>query len=77
MLNCLASLAMSTRVLKALPGKLDIKRHSPYILDLSGLNLTSSHLLPSMKFHMIFQISIPFKRLITDDTYFQDFRAVF
>ena len=32
MLNRLASLAMSTRVLKALPGKLDIKRHSPSIL---------------------------------------------
>ena len=29
MLNRLASLAMSTSVLKALPGKLDIKRHSP------------------------------------------------
>ena len=28
MLNRLASLAMSTSVLKALPGKLDIKRHS-------------------------------------------------
>ena len=27
MLNRLASLAMSTRVSKALPGKLDIKRH--------------------------------------------------
>ena len=27
-----ASLAMSTSVLKALPGKLDIKRHSPSIL---------------------------------------------
>ena len=32
MLNRLASLAMSTCVLKALPGKLDIKRHSPSIL---------------------------------------------
>ena len=32
MLNHLASLVMSTRVLKALPGKLDIKRHSPSIL---------------------------------------------
>ena len=31
MLNRLASLAMSTSVLKALPGKLDIKRHSPSI----------------------------------------------
>ena len=32
MLNRSASLAMSTSVLKALPGKLDIKRHSPSIL---------------------------------------------
>ena len=32
MLNRSASLAMSTRVLEALPGKLDIKRHSPSIL---------------------------------------------
>ena len=34
MLNRSASLAMSTSVLKALPGKLDIKRHSPSILCL-------------------------------------------
>ena len=32
MLNRSASLAMSTSVLKALPGKLDIKRHSSNIL---------------------------------------------
>ena len=32
MLNRSASLAMSTSILKALPGKLDIKRHSPNIL---------------------------------------------
>ena len=32
MLNRSASLAMSTSVLKALPGKVDIKRHSPSIL---------------------------------------------
>ena len=32
MLNRSASLAMSTCVLKALPGKLDIERHSPSIL---------------------------------------------
>ena len=32
MLNHLASLAMSTSDLKALAGKLDIKRHSPSIL---------------------------------------------
>ena len=35
MLNRSASLAMSTCVLKALPGKLDIKRHSPSILYLN------------------------------------------
>ena len=35
MLNRSASLAMSTSVLKALPGKLDIKRYSPSILYLS------------------------------------------
>ena len=32
MLNRSASLAMSTSVLKGLPGKLDIKRNSPSIL---------------------------------------------
>ena len=37
MLNRSASLAMSTSVLKALPGKLDIKRHSPSILYISSL----------------------------------------
>ena len=42
MLNRSASLRMSTSVLEALPGKLDIKRHSPiasilYILTLSDL----------------------------------------
>ena len=36
MLNCSASLAMSTSVLKAFPGKLDIKRHSPSILYIHG-----------------------------------------
>ena len=39
MLNRSASLAMSTSVLKALPGKLDIKRHSSSILYLSLLPL--------------------------------------
>ena len=32
MLNGLASLAMSASILKALSGKLDIKRHSPSVL---------------------------------------------
>ena len=42
MLNRSASLAMSTRILKALPGKPDIKRHSPSILyeSTSSLFLT-------------------------------------
>ena len=35
MLNRSASLAMSTNIIKALPGKLDIKRHSPSILYVS------------------------------------------
>ena len=34
MLNRSASLALSTSVLEAFPGKLDIKRHSPSILYL-------------------------------------------
>ena len=40
MLNRSASLAMSTCVLKALPGKLDIKRHSPSILYVNAGHLT-------------------------------------
>ena len=36
MLIGLTSLAMSTIVLEALPGKLDIKRHSPSIFYLSN-----------------------------------------
>ena len=42
MLNHSASLAMSTSILKALPGKLDIKRHSPSILYLPDLSYTFS-----------------------------------
>ena len=39
MLNRSASLAMSTSILKALPGKLDIKRHSPSILYVQDKNI--------------------------------------
>ena len=46
MVNRSASLAMSTCVLKALPGKLDINRHSPSILFFPDL---SHHLCP---YHM-------------------------
>ena len=44
MLNRLASLPMSTSVLKVLPGKLDIKRHSPsilYIFQLKQVDLNA------------------------------------
>ena len=41
MLNCSASLAMSTSVLKNLPGKLDIKRHSPSIVCIFACVLMS------------------------------------
>ena len=36
MLNRSSSLELSTSILKALPGKLDIKRHSPSILHISS-----------------------------------------
>ena len=49
MLNCSASLPMSTRVLVALPGKLDIKRHSPSILYLS---------IPSLKYMYTYAVHI-------------------
>ena len=44
MLNRSASLAMSTSVLNALPGKLDIKRHSPSILYVLYRSLLHSKL---------------------------------
>ena len=52
MLNRSASLAMSTSVLKALPGKLDIKRHSPSILYTPGRQTKQSS-----------QLSRPIKRI--------------
>ena len=48
MLNHSASLAMSTSVLKALPGKLDIKRHSPSILYLISSSILSASLFKSL-----------------------------
>ena len=44
-MNRSASLVMSTSILKALPGKLDIKRHSPGILYVSAsLTMSTSFL---------------------------------
>ena len=48
MLNRSASLTMSTRVLKALPGKLDIKRHSPSILYISASLTMSTRVLKAL-----------------------------
>ena len=57
LLNRSACLAMSTSVLKALPGKLDIKRHSPSILykhDLVGMcSMTSNDLLLRLKYNVL------------------------
>ena len=46
----LASLKMSTSVLKALPGKLDIKRHSPSFLYLQTLSID---ILTKLHFHFV------------------------
>ena len=51
MLNRSTSLAMSTNILKALPGKLDIKRHSPGILYVDILFLL---------FHFVFVLCVRF-----------------
>ena len=48
MLNRLASLTMSTSILKALPGKLDIKRHSPSILYVSASLTMSTSILKAL-----------------------------
>ena len=47
MLNRSASLAMSTSILKALPGKLDIKRHLPYIIYVLHCNTEPKSVHPS------------------------------
>ena len=36
-LNCSAGLAIQQSIFEALPGKLDIKRHSPCILNVQGI----------------------------------------
>ena len=48
MLNRSASLAISTSVLKALPGKLDIKRNSPSILYISASLAMSKSVLKAL-----------------------------
>ena len=58
--------AMSTSVLKALPGKLDIKRHSPSILYVLDLILTSTlvskvECLPGLSDHDIVLVDVATK----------------
>ena len=50
MLNRSASLTMSTSVLEALPGKLDIKRHSPSILYILANSADSDGILHSASY---------------------------
>ena len=63
MLNRSASLAMSTSFVKALPGALDIKRHSPSILNISASLTVSTSVLKALpgkldikKTHLVFYI---------------------
>ena len=52
MLNRSASLAMSTSVLNALPGKLDIKRHSPSILYIFQAEFGNSEASTNLPHHL-------------------------
>ena len=53
MLNRSASLAVSTSILEALPGKLDISRHSPSILSLYCVWVKTD-----LKVYVIFVVSL-------------------
>ena len=53
MLNSSASLAMSKSVLKALPGKLDIKRREPGIILMSNENAPPTKMTISFQRHNI------------------------
>ena len=61
MLNCSASLAMSTSVLKALPGKLDIIRHSPSILYISRCVISRDCTVVTLSIFSISEASMSFK----------------
>ena len=53
MLNRSTRLAMSTSVLKALPGKFDIKRHSPSSLHIYDTNEPLEQMLSLLMIHKI------------------------
>ena len=50
---------MSTNVLKALPGKLDIKRHSPSILYVSASLVMSTNVLKALPGKLEIKIQSP------------------
>ena len=60
-LNSSASLVMSTNVLEALPGKLDIKRHSPSILYTLNLTLPLPYL--TLPYHILSYLIFPYLTL--------------
>ena len=70
MLNRLASLAIQQAISKALPGKLDFKRHSPSILYLQSLCVSATKALARQgQFYELAHLS---KTI----TFFNDFRLV-
>ena len=66
MLNRSASLTMSTCVLKALPGKLGIKRHSPSILYISDTTIGYPTCHMCLKLYIQFIISTVESRQISN-----------
>ena len=73
MLNHSANLAMSTNILKALPGKLNIKRHSPSILQIFlAHRIRISEILPwDRKSFIIYKVMKYIKILIIYNAYFK------
>ena len=77
MLNRSASLAMSTRVLQALPGKLDIKRHSPSILYISEHDKDKNKQLKNLnKFYSISICRSFYEHPVQPNLAFLDFQTI-
>ena len=74
MLNRSASLAMSTSVLKTLPGKLDIKRHSPSIHYITDSSVPTEQATQTFYIYKVFGITwLGFKPPMARKTAFQNF----
>ena len=70
MLNRSASLAMSTSILKTLPGKLDIKRHSPGILFIYRKGLQYNWFETKKNIELIYTFpQTPLKKTINQERY--------